>query len=186
MKKTLECLIKAYVGESQARNRYSFYAKVAKKEGFEQISEIFLLTAEQERVHAKRLFEHIQELKENNQEIVVETSVPTIYGDTKENLQAAIEGENYEFQEMYPEFAKIAASEGYPIIAARLNSIAIAEKNHKERYEVLLNKVENNAVFSSGEDTWWVCRECGYIHYGKNAPNKCPACDHPQSYYQAK
>ena len=142
MKKTLENLTKAFVGESQARNRYSYYAKVAKKEGYEQIAGIFLETAEQEKVHAKRLFEHIQELKEDQAEIIIETGVPTVYGTTKENLQAAIEGENHEYTEMYPGFATVAEEEGLQPLADRFRSIAKSEQHHEQRYKKLLTEVE--------------------------------------------
>jgi len=191
MQKTIQNLTKAFIGESQARNRYTFYAKIAKKEGFEQIAGIFLETAEQEKTHAKRLFEHIQELKEkigdeSLDEIKVEVAAPTIYDDTIKNLKAAIAGENYEYITMYPEFANIADEENLPEIAQRLRSIAKAEEHHEERYKKLLKEVENNSVFKKEKETVWVCRECGYIYIGKEAPEKCPSCDHPQSYYQVK
>jgi len=186
MKETLINITKAYVGESQARNRYTFYAKIAQKEGYEQIAEIFLITAEQERTHAKRLFEHIQELKENNEEIKIDTSVPTVYGTTVDNLKAAIAGETYETTEMYPTFSQKALEEGYEVLGKRLAAMAIAEKNHKERYENLLKNLEEGTTFKKNEATWWVCRECGYIHFGTAAPEKCPSCDHPQAYYQVK
>ncbi len=190
MKETIKNLTKAFIGESQARNRYTFYAKIAKKEGFEQIGEIFLLTAEQEKEHAKRLFEHIQELKEklngNLDEIQVEASAPTVYGSTVENLKAAIAGENYEYTQMYPEFAETADKEGLPEIAKRLRAIAVAEKHHEERYKKVLKEVETGTVFKKGKEVWWVCRECGYVHFGKEAPKECPSCDHPQSFYQIK
>lgn len=189
MKETLKNLTKAFIGESQARNRYTFYAKIAKKEGYEQIAEIFLLTADQEKVHAKRLFEHIQELKKelgNNEEIIVEATAPTVYENTEKNLQAAIKGENYEHSTMYPEFAKIAEEEGLDKIAERLKSIAIAEKNHEERYLKLLEHVKNKTFFKRTEEKWWVCRECGYAFFGKEPPKECPSCDHPQSYYELK
>ena len=189
MEETLKNLTKAFIGESQARNRYTYYAKIAKKEGYEQIAEIFLLTADQEKEHAKRLFEHIQELKKelgNNEEINVEAKAPTIYGTTEENLQAAANGEKYEYSEMYPEFAEIAKKEGLNKIAERLKSIAIAEKNHEERYLKLLEHVKNKTFFKRTEEKWWVCRECGYAYFGKKAPAKCPSCDHSQSYYELK
>lgn len=183
-------LTKAFIGESQARNRYSFYAKIAKNEGCEQIAEIFLLTAEQERAHAKRLFEHIQELKKkiggNLNEIMVETPAPTIYGSTAENLASAIAGETYEYMKMYPEFSKTAAEEGLEEIAARLMAIARAEEHHKERYEKLLKQIQAGTTFKKDKEVWWVCRECGYVHFGVEAPKKCPSCDHPQAYYQFK
>jgi rubrerythrin len=186
MEKTLENLTKAFVGESQARNRYTYYAKVAKKEGYEQIAGIFMETAEQEKVHAKRLFEHIQELKGDKTEIIIETGAPTVYGSTVENLKAAIAGENHEYTEMYPDFAKIANEEGLGKIAARLRSIAKAEEHHEERYKKMLDQVEANTVHKKPETVSWICRECGYMHEGPEAPEKCPACDHPRSYYQLK
>lgn len=186
MKETLTNISKAYVGECQARNRYTFYAKIAQKEGYEQIAENFLVTAEQEKAHAKRLFEHIQELKENNEDLKIEASVPTVYGTTIENLKAAIAGETYETTEMYPTFSKKALEEGYEVLGKRLAAIALAEKNHKERYENLLKNLEEGTTFKKNEATWWVCRECGYIHFGPEAPEKCPSCDHPQAYYQVK
>lgn len=188
MKKTLENLTKAFIGESQARNRYTFYAKIAKKEGFEQIAEIFLITAENEKEHAKRLFEHIQELKKKSKEklneIKVEAVSPTVYGKTAENLKAAIVGEHYEYTEMYPEFAKIADKERLPQIVKRLRAIAIAERHHEERFKKLLKEVKGRTVFKKKKEVWWVCRECGYVYLGKQPPKICPSCDHEQSFYQ--
>jgi len=187
MSETLKNLTVAFIGESQARNRYSFYAKIAKKEGYEQIAEIFLLTAENEKVHAKRIFEHIQELKGSSEkldEITIEATASTTYGKTIDNLKAAIAGENYEHSEMYPEFAKIAKKEGYNKIANRFKAIAMSEVHHEERYRKLLKQIKAKTVFKKEKDTWWVCRECGYIHFGKTPPKVCPSCDHPQSYYQ--
>lgn len=190
MKRTIECLTKAFIGESQARNRYSFYAKIAKKQGYEQIAALFLLTAENEKVHAKRLFEHIQELKKNSsesyEEINVKAAAPTTYSSTEKNLKAAINGENYEHTEMYPEFAEIAESEGFPKIAARMRAIARAEEHHEERYKKLLKQVEEGTIFEKEEAVEWVCRECGYVHKGKQPPDKCPSCDHDKSYYEVK
>ena len=185
MKRTIENLAKAFVGESQARNRYTFYAKVARKEGFEQIAEIFRITAENEKEHAKRLFEHIVELS-GNEKITIETGVPNVFGTTVENLQAAIEGENYECEKMYPQFAETAESEGLGKIATRLKAIAVAEKHHEERFKKLLANVEAGTVFKKDEAVEWVCMECGYTHKGKQAPAKCPSCDHEQSFYQVK
>jgi len=184
MNKTLINLAKAYVGESQARNRYTSYAKVAQKEGFEQIAEIFRITADQEKEHASWLFKLIKELKNNNEPIKIETEVPATYGSTEDNLQAAINGENYEHTKMYPEFAQIASQEGLAQISARLRSIAIAEKHHEERYAKILKQVKDKSVFVKGEAVWWVCRECGYIYFGKTAPKICPSCSHPQGFYQ--
>jgi len=141
-------------------------------------------------VHAKRLFEHIQELKKKikgkSDEIAVEAKAPTVYGNTLENLKAAIAGENYEYTEMYPEFAKVAKEEGLVKIAARFRSIAIAEEHHEERYKKLLKEVKQKSVFRKKKKVWWVCRECGYVYYGTRPPAKCPSCDHSESYYQVK
>jgi rubrerythrin len=191
MKETLKNLCKAFIGEIQARNRYTYYAKVAKKEGYEVIAEIFRITAEQEKVHAKRLFEHIQELKKElpkaeQREIEVDAVTPTTYGDTIENLKAAIAGENYEHTEMYPGFADTAEKEGLKHIAVRLRSIAKAEEHHEERYKKLLEQLENKTLFKKSEKVWWICRECGYAHYGTEPPEKCPSCDHPTAYYQLR
>jgi len=182
---TIKNLIKAFIGESQARNRYTFYAKIARNEGYEQIAEIFQITADNEKEHAKRLFEHIQKLKDKETEqINVEATAPLIYGTTEENLQAAINGEHYECSEMYPEFADIAEKEGFKEIANRLRAIAIAEKHHEERYQKLLNKIKAKTIFKKDKEVEWVCRECGYVYNGKEPPEKCPSCDHPQAYYE--
>jgi rubrerythrin len=190
MEKTIENLTKAFVGESQARNRYTFYSKVAKKEGFEQIAEIFLITADNEREHASWFFKLINELKKESgeelDEIKIETSAPTVLGTTAENLKAAIAGENHEYTSMYPEFADVAQEEGFPEIAARIRSIAVAERHHEERYKKLLKEVEAGTVFKKAKDVWWVCRECGYVHFGREPPDKCPSCDHEETFYQIK
>ncbi|MFN4132930.1 MAG: rubrerythrin [Candidatus Hadarchaeales archaeon] len=190
MKETIKNLANAFIGESQARNRYTFYAKIAKKEGYEQIAEIFLITAENEREHASWLFKLINELKkksnENLDEIKVEAVAPTILGTTAENLRAAIAGENYEYTKMYPEFADVAEREGYRDIANRLRAIAKAEQHHEERYKKLLKEVEAGTVFKKEKEVWWVCRECGYTHFGKEPPEKCPSCGHDRSFYQIK
>ncbi|MFA6422038.1 MAG: rubrerythrin family protein [Candidatus Buchananbacteria bacterium] len=193
MQETLKCLAKAYVGESQARNRYSFYASKAKKEGYEQIAGNFLETAEQEKEHAKKLFETIQILKEKMgadfpdevAEIIL-TKDAFILGTTAENLQSAVDGETYEHTTMYPEFAEIADKEGLPEIANRLRSIAKAEEHHHERYQKLLDNLKAGTVFKKDEEVFWVCRECGYVHFGKEAPEVCPSCDHAQAFYQLK
>lgn len=190
MKETIENLTKAFIGESQARNRYTFYAKIAKKEGYEQISEIFLVTADNEREHAKWLFRLINELKKKSDEgldeIKVEAVAPTILGNTIENLKSAIAGEHYEYTEMYPEFADIAKEEGFSEIADRLKAIAKAEEHHEERYKKLLRNVEGKTVFKKDERVKWVCRKCGYVHKGEEPPEKCPSCDHPSNYFQIK
>lgn len=186
----MENLAKAFVGESQARNRYTFYSKVARKEGFEQIAEIFLITAENEREHASWLFRLLGELGKKGggmpSEIRVEAPVPTTLGTTAENLRAAISGENYEWTQMYPEFARVAEEEGLPEVAKRLRAIAVAEKHHEERYSKLLREVEGGTVFRKEKEVWWVCRECGYVHFGKEPPERCPSCDHERSFYQLK
>jgi rubrerythrin len=187
MKKTLINLAAAFVGESQARNRYNFYAKQAKKEGYEQIAAIFTETENQEKAHAKRLFEHIQELKKNNEAIVLpKAEVPTVYAKTADNLQAAIDGEHYEHTSMYPDFAKVAQEEGFPKIAARMRMIAVAEAHHEQRYQKLLDQVKAGTVLKKTKVTNWVCRECGYVHKGKTPPEKCPACNHARAYYQVQ
>ncbi|MEI7690088.1 MAG: rubrerythrin family protein [bacterium] len=187
MSTTLENLSKAFVGESQARNRYTFYAKVARGEGFEQIAEIFEQTANQEKQHAKNLFKLINSLNTPELNVVavkVEAEVPTVFGTTAENLQAAIDGEHFEHTSMYPEFADIAEKEGHQEISNRLRSIAKAESHHEERYQKLLKEINNGSVFTKEAEATWVCRECGYIHLGKSAPAKCPSCDHATAFFQ--
>ncbi len=190
MNETIQNLTKAFIGESQARNRYTIYAKIAKKEGFEQISDIFLLTADNEREHAKWIFRMINELKkksdESLDEITVEAGAPTTLENTAKNLKAAIAGENFETSTMYPEFADVAEKEGFSEIATRLRSIGKAEAHHEERYRKLLAKVEGNTVFKNDDTVSWVCMKCGYVHEGKEAPKKCPSCDHPTSYFERK
>jgi rubrerythrin len=191
MEKTIKNLAKAFVGECQARNRYTYYAKDAKKEGYEQIAGIFLETAEQEKEHAKWLMRMINQLKkeasEDYSEIKInQASVPTVWGGTLENLKAAAAGENYEHTDMYQKFADEAAEEGYEDIANRLRSIAKAEAHHEERYRKLIEQVEKGTIFKKEEEVQWICRECGYQHKGKEAPEVCPSCDHPQAFYQVK
>jgi len=189
MNETIKNLARAFIGESQARNRYTFYAKIAKKEGYEQISEIFLRTAENEGEHAKWLFKLINELKKNFSdldEIKVEVTVPIILGNTIDNLKAAIAGENYEHSKMYPEFANIAEKEGFVEIASRLRAIAKAEEHHEERFKKLLDGLENKTIFKKEKKVKWVCRKCGYVHEGEEPPEKCPSCDHPRNYFQIK
>lgn len=190
MEKTLKNLCKAFIGESQARNRYTLYSKVAKNAELVQISEIFLETAEQEKEHASKLWEHIQELRkklgENAPEIEVDAVAPVEYGDTATNLQAAANGEHYETTEMYPEFADTAKEEGLDPIAERLRAIARAEKHHEERYRALLEQVKNGTMFKKEKDVVWVCMECGYEHTGKEPPEKCPSCSHARGYYKVK
>ena len=188
MEETIKNLAKAFVGESQARNRYTLYSKVAKKEGFEQIAAIFLLTADNEKEHASWLFKLIGELKkktdENLDEITLEAQAPTTCGTTAENLKAAIAGENFEHTQMYPGFADTADKEGLPDIAKRLRAIASAEKHHEDRYAKYLKDVEAGTVFKKDTEVQWVCRECGYVHTGTEPPEICPSCDHPKAYYE--
>ncbi len=188
MNKTVENLTKAFVGESIARNRYSMYASIAKKEGYEQIAEIFRLTSDQEKEHASQLYKMLVALQAENKfdSVKIETEVPILRSTTIENLKAAISGENYEHEEMYPEFAKIADEEGLPDVAARLRAIAVAEVHHEERYKKILASLEAGEIFKKKEAVWWVCRECGYMHFGTEAPEICPSCDHARSYYQLK
>jgi len=166
------------------------YSKVAKKEGYEQIAEVFLITAENEKEHAATLFNLIKELKEKSgekiEEVGVEAAAPLVLGDTAENLKAAIAGENYEYTKMYPEFAEVAEKEGLSEIATRLRAIAKAEEHHEERYKKILKEVEAGTVFKKSKEVWWVCRECGYVHYGTEPPERCPSCNHPRSYFQVK
>ncbi|OEC84355.1 MULTISPECIES: rubrerythrin [Methanobacterium] len=187
MQKTLENLAKAFIGESQARNRYTIYAKVAKKEGYEQLSEIFLNTAENEREHAKWAMKMINSLKNENgepEEIIVTADAPTTLGTTVENLKATIAGENHEYTVMYPEFANMAEKEGLTDIAKRLRAIGNVEEHHEGRFKKILEKIEAGTVFKKDKEVEWVCRKCGYVHVGMKPPEECPSCDHPTKYFQ--
>ncbi len=186
MEKTVKNLTDAFIGESQARNRYTLYAKIAKKEGYEKIAEVFTLTAEQEKEHAKWLLRMINMIKEDVNEVIVEAKSYPKIGSTIENLKLAIAGENHEHTSMYPEYAKIAEEEGYQEVAQRLRSIAKAEEHHEERYSKVLKELEAGKIFKKDEDVWWVCRECGYHLLGVEPPELCPSCDHPKSYYELK
>ncbi len=186
MTETLKNLSKAFAGESMARNRYTYYAKVAKKEGYEQIGDIFLLTAEQEKQHAKWLLRLINEIKTSDEDIEIETPVPNIFGTTEENLQAAIDGENHEHTSMYPTFADIAEKEGHGEIAKRLRAIAVAENHHEERFQKLLEQLKAKTVFKKDKKTWWTCKECGYMYEDEEALTICPSCDHEQAFQEVK
>lgn len=178
--KTEKNLLTAFAGESQARNRYAFFASQAKKEGYEQISAIFSETADNEKEHAKREFKFLQ-----GGEAEITASFPAgIIGDTKANLKAAAEGEYYEWTDMYPTFAKIAKEEGFKEIGLAFEAIAQAEKAHESRYLALLKNIEEGKVFKKDKVVKWRCRNCGYIHEGPEAPKECPACAHPQNYYE--
>jgi len=173
-------LLTAFAGESQARNRYTYAASQAKKEDFVQISSIFEETANQEKEHAKRLFKFLQ-----GGEAEISAAFPAgVIGSTLENLKAAAAGEHYEHTEMYPEFAKIALEEGFSAIADVFMSIAVAEKQHEKRYNDLSANIDADRVFKRDTDVVWRCRNCGYLHKGKEAPECCPACDHPQAHFE--
>ncbi len=187
MNETIKNLAKAFIGESQARNRYTYYASIAKKEGFEEISANFTLTADQEKEHAKVLMKFINDLSQNSGETIkVDSECPTVLGDTIANLKSAIAGENHEHTSMYPEFADIAEKEGFGDIAIRLRAIARAEANHESKYKKFLEHLENNSTFTRTEKVYWVCRNCGYVHEADSAPEECPACKHPKAYFEVK
>ena len=167
--RTEQNLMTAFAGESQARNKYTYFASVAKKEGYEQIAAIFMETAENEKEHAKLWFKALGGI-----------------GTTAENLVHAAEGENYEWTEMYDEFARVAEEEGFLALAKQFRGVAAVEKEHEERYRKLLENVETAQVFAKAGVTVWVCRNCGHIHIGTEAPKACPVCAHPQSYFEVR
>ncbi|HON59007.1 MAG TPA: rubrerythrin family protein [Smithella sp.] len=178
--KTEKNLLASFAGESQARNRYTYFAGVAKKEGYEQISRYFLETADNEKEHAKIFFKYLE-----GGELEITASYPAgIIGDTASNLAAAAAGENMEWTVLYSEAAKIAKEEGFPEIARSFEQIAKVEKFHEERYRKLLANVKNGEVFRKKRAIKWHCINCGYIYEGEEAPKECPACKHPQSYYE--
>ena len=176
-------LLKAFAGESQARNRYTYFASGAKKEGYEQIYGIFTETADNEKEHAKIFFEYLKNSKGELLEIDAEYPAGKI-GTTKENLLAAANGEKLEWGTLYPEFEKVARKEGFKEIADSFKEIAEVEEKHEKRYRKLLKNLKEGKVFKRNKVVAWKCRNCGYIHYGKEAPKKCPACKHPQAYYE--
>ena len=167
--KTEQNLLTAFAGESQARNKYTYFASVAKKEGYEQIAAIFLQTAENEKEHAKLWFKALGEL-----------------GTTAENLAAAADGENYEWTDMYARFAEDAEAEGFTKLAYQFRAVAKIEKSHEDRYRALLSNVEMQKVFEKAEETMWECRNCGHLVMGKKAPAVCPVCAHPQSFFEVR
>lgn len=178
--RTEKNLLKAFAGEAQARNRYTYFASVAKKEGFEQISAIFLETAENEREHAKVFFKYLE-----GGEVEIQASYPAgKIGTTLENLLAAATGEKMEWSALYPNFAKVAEEEGFPEIATSFKEIAEVEEAHERRYLKLAENVKEGRVFKRDQVVRWKCRNCGYIHEGAEAPDICPACRHPQAYYE--
>jgi rubrerythrin len=175
-------LLAAFAGESQARNRYDYAAGVARKEGYLQISALFEETAGNEREHAKRFFKFLE-----GGACEITAAYPAgVIGSTAENLKAAAAGENEEWTELYPAFAKTASDEGFTAVAAAFTMISKVEKEHEERYLKLLANVENDEVFTKGEPTRWKCRNCGYVHDGPGAPELCPACVHPKKYFEVK
>lgn len=180
--KTEQNLLKAFAGESQARNRYTMFAKIAKKEGYEQISELFLETAGNEYAHAKIFFRFLE-----GGAVEITAAYPAgIEGTTLENLDAAAAGENEEWTELYPHFAEVADAEGFPKVAAAFRMIAKIEKDHEERYRKLFKNIEEDIVFKSETEVVWFCRECGHVHVGKRAPGMCPVCKHPLAYFEQK
>lgn len=184
--KTLENLMKAFAGESQARNRYTFYASVAKKEGYEQIAAIFTETADNEKEHAKVFFKHILEGMASELPITVhvDADYPVELRTTRENLKAAAAGENEEWTMLYPEFANVAEKEGFKDVANSFRQIAKVENRHEARYLKLLDNIEKCKVFKREEKVLWKCGNCGYILEAKEAPDVCPACKHPKSYFE--
>jgi rubrerythrin len=173
-------LLTAFAGESQARNRYTYFASQARKEGYIQISAIFEETANQEKEHAKREFKFLE-----GGEVEITGAFPAgVIGSTLENLKEAAAGEHYENTQMYPQFADVAEKEGFDEIAKVFRNIAVAEKRHEQRYIALANNITNGRVFKREKTVRWVCRNCGYVHEGKNAPDVCPACAHPQAHFE--
>lgn len=178
--KTEKNLLASFAGESQARNRYTYFASAARKEGFEQIANIFLETAENEKEHAKIFFKHLE-----GGDVEITAGYPAgIIGDTKANLEAAAAGEKMEWTTLYADFAAIAKKEGYPEVARSFEQIAKVEKFHESRYRALIANIVNGAVFKKKQKVKWHCTNCGYVHEGTAPPKTCPACLHPQSYYE--
>ncbi|MDR2886163.1 MAG: rubrerythrin family protein [Rikenellaceae bacterium] len=178
--RTEQNLLKSFAGESQARNRYTYFASVAKKEGFEQIAGVFTETAEQEKEHAKRFFKFLE-----GGMVEITASYPAgRIGTTKENLMEAAAGENEEWSDLYPAFAEVAQREGFDAIAKVWLYIASVEREHERRYRALLARVEEDKVFERDEPIDWQCRNCGYVHNGDEAPDMCPSCAHPQAYFE--
>jgi rubrerythrin len=175
-------LLKAFAGESQAKNRYEFAAKVAREEGYEQIAAIFMETASQEQTHAKQFFGFLE-----GGMLEITAAYPAgKTKSTKDNLEAAAEGEHDEWSNLYPEFARVAEAEGFKEVATKFKSIASVEKAHEERYRKLLGNLIGNKVFERDDKVFWYCRKCGYIHFGTKALKNCPACGHPQAYFEIK
>jgi rubrerythrin len=181
--KTAENLMKAFAGESQARTRYTYYSSIAKKDGFVQIGNIFMETAENEKEHAKRFFKFLV-ASMNEETVSINAAYPVAMGDTRLNLLAAAAGENEEWSELYPQFADVADAEGFPEIATVFRKISEVEKRHEARYRKLAANIDAGLVFKRPETREWKCNNCGYIHTGPNAPDMCPACAHPQAHFE--
>ncbi|QGU00018.1 Rubrerythrin [Candidatus Syntrophocurvum alkaliphilum] len=184
--KTAENLMKAFAGESQARNRYTYYAAIADKEGYKQIRNIFIETADNEKEHAKRFYKFLLQGFEGELPTTIEIkdSFPAAQGTTLDNLKAAASGENEEWTDLYPVFADVAEEEGFQDIAVAFRMIASAEKSHEIRFNKLAENIEQNKVFKKDEKVQWKCGNCGYVHEGEGAPEKCPACIHPTSHFE--
>jgi rubrerythrin len=178
--RTEKNILTAFAGESQARNRYTYFASQAKKEGYVQIQAIFEETANQEKEHAKRLFKFLE-----GGDVEIQAAFPAgVIGNTMDNLMASAAGENHEYTEMYPEFAQIAREEGFDEIAAVMEAIAVAEKQHEKRYLALAENIKAGKVFKRDNSVVWRCRNCGYLHEGTDAPDECPACAHPRDHFE--
>jgi len=178
--KTEKNLLTAFAGESQARNRYSYFASKARDEGYEQISALFLDTADNEKEHAKRFFKFLE-----GGEVEITASYPAgVIGSTIENLKEAADGEYHEHTKIYPEFARVAEEESFKDVAAAFKMIAVAERSHEKRYRALLSNLENGKVFKKDAPVRWKCKNCGYVHEGTEAPKMCPACLHPQAFFE--
>ena len=181
--KTAENLMKAFAGESQAKNRYTFYADVAEQEGYQQIAELFRETAYNEEMHAKLFFDHaVKGL--GNDVVAINATYPVALGNTAENLKAAAAGEHEEWTDLYPSFADVAEKEGFPEVGKTFRNVAAVEEKHEVRYNKLLDNVQNAAVFKKQSKVFWKCRRCGAIFESPVAPGKCPVCEHPQAYFE--
>ena len=181
--KTAENLMKSFAGESQARNRYTYYSSIAKKEGYVQIANIFTETADNEKEHAKRFFKFLS-TSLNGEVVEIVATYPVGLSDTKANLLWAANGEKEEWSELYPEFARVAEEEGFPDIAFVYRKIVEVEKHHDERYRQLLSRLEDGTIFKRDTEVMWKCSNCGYITEGASAPELCPACAHPKAYFE--
>lgn len=179
---TEQNLLKAFAGESQARNRYTYFASKAKKEGYEQIAAIFTETADQEKEHAKRFFKYLE-----GGEVTITAAFPAgVIGSTQENLLAAAQGEHEEWADLYPQFAEVADAEGFPEIAETFRRVSVAEAEHERRYLKLLSRLSEGDFFRRDGKIWWQCRNCGYVCEASEAPEMCPACQHPKAYFEPR